>query len=89
MNEQTGYPDVEPAFAVIEANGCCSIENSFLYHVIIEDEVDICCNLYSGMLLKRKEAKQYSMHHEFYCTDEEALQIGYLFKTVNEGFPLE
>lgn len=89
MNEQTGYPEVEPAFAVIGANGYCCIENSFLYHVFIEDEVDICCNLYSGKTLKRKEAKNYSMHPEFYCTDEKVLQIGSLFKVVNDGFPLE
>jgi len=89
MNEQTGYPEVEPAFAVIGANGYCCIENSYLYHVFIEDEVDVCCNLYSGKTLKRKEAKNYSMHPEFYCTDEKATQIGSLFKAVNDGFPLE
>ena len=89
MNEQTGYPEVEPAFAIIGHNDYRCIENSFLYHVSIEDEVDVTCNLYSGMSLKRKEAKRYSLHPEFYCTDEKAMQIESLFKKINDGFPLE
>lgn len=89
MNEQTGYPEVEPAFAVIGGNGCSCVENSYLYHVSIEDEVDLCCNLYSGKAIKHKEARQYSMNPEFYCSDEVALQTGSLFKSVIEGFPLE
>ncbi len=89
MNEQTGYPEVEPAFAIIGANGYCCIENSFLYHVTIEDEVDVTYNLYSGQSLKHKEAKRYSLHPEFYCTDEKAMQIESLFKIINDGFPFE
>jgi len=89
MNEQAGYPEVEPAFAIIGPNDYRCIENSFLYHVSIEDEVDVTCNLYSGMSLKRKEAKRYSLHPEFYCTDEKAMQIESLFKRINDGFPLE
>lgn len=88
-NEQTGYPEVEPAFAIIGPNDYRCIENSFLYHVSIEDEVDVTCNLYSGMSLKHKEAKRYSLHPEFYCTDEKAMQIESLFKRINDGFPLE
>lgn len=88
-NEQTGYPEVEPAFAIIGTNGYCCIENSFLYHVSIEDEVDVTCNLYSGKSLKHKEAKRYSLHPEFYCTDANALQVESLFKKINDGFPLE
>ena len=89
MNEQAGYPEVEPAFAIIGANGYCCIENSFLYHVTIEDEVDVTYNLYSGQSLKHKEAKRYSLHPEFYCTDEKAMQIESLFKIINDGFPYE
>lgn len=88
-NEQTGYPEVEPAFAIIGPNDYRCIENSFLYHVSIEDEVDVTCNLYSGMSLKHKEAKRYSLHPEFYCTDVEAMHIESLFKRINDGFPLE
>ena len=88
-NEQTGYPEVEPAFAIIGPNDYRCIENSFLYHVSIEDEVDVTYNLYSGMSLKHKEAKRYSLHPEFYCTDVEAMHIESLFKRINDGFPLE
>lgn len=89
MNEQTGYPEVEPAFAIINPDGGYHIENSFLYHVIIEDEVGICCNLYNGELIKRQEIKKYSVNPEFYCTDEKIMQIASLFNKVNEGFPIE
>lgn len=89
MNEQTGYPEVEPAFAIIDPNNYYCIENSFLYHVSIEDEVDVIYNLYSAKSLKHKEAKRYSLHPEFYCTDEKAMQIEYLFRKINDGFPLE
>lgn len=89
MNEQTGYPEVEPAFAIISTNDYCCIENSYLYHVSIEDEVDVICNLYSGKSLKHKDAKRYSLHPEFYCTDEKAMHIESLFKIINDGFPFE
>lgn len=88
-NEQTGYPEVEPAFAVIDAEGHCAVENSYLYHVTIEDKVDVFGNLYSGRLMKHHEIKQYSLNPEFYCTGEEAMRIKSLFNQVNDGFPLE
>lgn len=89
MNEQAGYPEVEPAFAIIGTNDYRCIENSFLYHISIEDEVDVTYNLYSGQSLKHKEANRYSLHPEFYCTDEKAMQIESLFKIINDGFPFE
>ena len=89
MNEQAGYPEVEPAFAIIGNNDYRCIENSFLYHISIEDEVDVTYNLLSGKSLKHKEAKRYSLHPEFYCTDEKATQIESLFKIINDGFPFE
>ena len=89
MNEQAGYPEVEPAFAIIGNNDYRCIANSFLYHISIEDEVDVTYNLLSGKSLKHKEAKRYSLHPEFYCTDEKATQIESLFKIINDGFPFE
>lgn len=89
MNEQTGYPEVEPAFAVIDASGNCSIENSFLYEVSIEDKVYIICNLYNGGIMEHQKMIQYSINPEFQCTDEKAMQIASLYHKVNEGFPLE
>lgn len=89
MNEQTGYPEVEPAFAVIDTDGHCSIENSYLYHVTIEDGIDVFCNLYSGRLMKHREIKQYSLNPEFYCTGEESMRMESLFGKVNAGFPIE
>lgn len=89
MNEQSGYLGVEPAFAIINADGSYNIENSFLYHVTIEDEVDVSYNLYSGKLMKHKIINKYSLNPEFYCTGERAMQIKSLFSKVNEGFPIE
>lgn len=89
MNEQTGYPEVEPAFAVIDTDGYCIIENSYLYHVTIEDGVDVFGDLYSGKLMKHREIKQYSLNQEFYCTGEAAMRMESLFNRVKEGFPIE
>lgn len=87
-NEQAGYNEVEPAFAVINNNGSYFVENNFLYKTSVEDAVDIYCNLYTEELVKHKDLQGFILNPEFFCSGEEFTQITNLFAKIKEGFPL-
>lgn len=87
-NEQSGYLDVNPAFAVINEDGSYIIENSYIYRFDICGVVNVYCDLNTGDCIKLKAAKQYALNDEFFCSTEKALKINALFAEMNAGFPL-
>ena len=54
LNDQAGYADVQPAFAIVNAEGNYEIENSYIYRVnvlcgVIDLIIDICTEITVGL----------------------------------------
>lgn len=86
MNDQAGYADVNPAFAVIKGDGSYMIENSYDYRVTTGQVATTINNLFSGEFLVARQVGALSLNEEFSCSDEEALRIEAFFERVKQGF---
>lgn len=86
QNDQAGYFDINPAFAVVKGDGNYFLENSFIYDVGLCDTIELVCNLFSGEFLNRKASGKCAINDEFFCPEDVALQIEALFAKVRNGF---
>ncbi len=89
MNDQAGYGDINPAFAVVKGDGNCFIENSFIYKMEMGGIIPIVCNPFSDELLNRKAACLCSINEEFLCDEESVLEIEEIFTKIKEGFVVD
>lgn len=86
QNDQAGYGDINPAFAVIKGDGSYFVENSFVYKMELSGVLDLVCNLFSGEIIQGNDAKHCSLNEEFYCSENEALKIETMFAYIKQGF---
>lgn len=86
QNDQAGYGDINPAFAVINGDGSYFIENSFVYQMELSGVLDLVCNLFSEEILKGKDVKRCCLNEEFKCTGSDALKIETMFAQIKQGF---
>ena len=84
-NSQTGYPSVEPAFAVIQGNQVF-IENSYVYKIIKEGTINVV-NLFNKQKYSDKQHDNLKLNDEFMCNEEKGKQIRETFKEVQTAFP--
>ena len=84
-NPQTGYPEAEPAFAIISGNDL-TIENSFLYQCL-EGGNRWAVNLFSHQKYYGREAAGFQLSEEFVCNAEEREKQKKAFKTIRGAFP--
>ena len=84
-NSQTGYPSVEPAFAVIQGNQVF-IENSYVYKIIKEGTSNVV-NLFNKQKYSDKQHENLRLNDEFMCNEEKGKQIRETFKEVQTAFP--
>lgn len=84
-NSQTGYPSVEPAFAVIQGNQVF-IENSYVYKIIKEGTSNVV-NLFNKQKYSDKQHENLRLNDEFMCNEEKGKQIREAFKEVQTAFP--
>ncbi len=84
-NSQTGYPSVEPAFAVIRDDQVF-IENSYVYKISKEGTINIV-NLFNKQKYSDKQHEYLKLNDEFMCNDEKSKQIRDTFKDVQTAFP--
>lgn len=85
-NSQTGYPSVEPAFAVIQGNQVF-IENSYVYRILKEGTAINVVNLFNKQKYSDKQHENLKLNDEFMCNDEKGKQIREAFKDVQTAFP--
>ncbi len=83
-NSQTGYPSVEPAFAVIQGNQVF-IENSYVYKIIKEGTSNVV-NLFNKQKYSDKQHENLRLNDEFMCNEEKGKQIREAFKEVQTAF---
>lgn len=88
-NDQAGYADITPAFAVVCGDGSFFLENSFIYRIEVGEVLDAVCNLFTGEFLKSRSAAKCSLRDEFVCDEEAAMEIEALFVRMKEGFEPE
>ncbi len=88
-NEQSGYADVQPAFAIIDAEGKYEIENSYIYRVVLSGVIDLIIDLFTESIIRIQSAGKYALNAEFCCTAEDALKIRGLFTNMIEAFTTE
>ena len=86
MNNQAGYADVEPAFAVIKEDGTCMLENSYTFQVVTGDVVVTVNNLFSDKFLVAKQRYSLPLNNEFVCSEEKALYIEAVYEKLKKGF---
>ena len=86
QNDQAGYGDINPAFAVIKGDGSYFVENIFVYKMELSGVLDLVCNLFSGEIIQGNDAKNCSLNEEFYCSENEALKIETMFAYIKQGF---
>lgn len=84
-NPQTGYPEAEPAFAIIN-EGDLTIENSFLYQCL-EGGNRWAVNLFSYQKYYGREAAGFQLSEEFVCDAEEREKQKKAFKAIRGAFP--
>lgn len=84
-NPQTGYPEAEPAFAIISGNDL-TIENSFLYQCL-EGGNRWAVNLFSHQKYYGREAAGFQLSEEFVCNAEEREKQKKAFKAIRGAFP--
>ena len=84
-NFQTGYPSVEPAFAVIQGNQVF-IENSYVYKILIEGTINVV-NLFNKQKYSDKQYEYLKLNDEFMCNEEKGKLIREVFKDVQAAFP--
>lgn len=83
-NNQTGYPSVEPAFAIIQ-NERFLIENSYIYRLHI-DGSPIVLNLFSKQKYTDKQQEGLKLGDEFECSKEQSDIIRSVFKHIKASF---
>jgi UDP-2,3-diacylglucosamine pyrophosphatase LpxH len=88
-NDQAGYADVQPAFAIVDADGSYEIENSYIYRVIFSGVIDMLIDLYSENIIRILNIGKYALNDEFCCSAQDALNIREFFAKINEAFSLE
>ena len=86
MNEQAGYGDINPAFAVIKGDGDYFLENSFIYYTELCGTFGIVCNPFSGEILNIKHSNKCTINEEFFCSEDDALKVEAVFAKLKEGF---
>lgn len=84
-NPQTGYPEVEPAFAIIQGD-TLTIENSFLYQCL-EGGNRWTVNLFSGQKYVGREAGGFLLSEEFACDAETREHLKKAFIEIKKAFP--
>ena len=84
-NPQTGYPEAEPAFAIISGNDL-TIENSFLYQCL-EGGNRWAVNLFSNQKYYGREAAGFQLSEEFVCNAEDREKQKKTFKAIRDAFP--
>ena len=85
-NEQAGYGNITPAFAVVCGDGRFFMENSYLYRVRISDAFDFFCNPFTGDVLKASSVSRYCLGDEFICDERAISEVESLFVQVKDGF---
>ena len=83
-NNQTGYPSVEPAFAIIQ-NERIMIENSYIYKSR-KDGKQIVLNLFNKQIYTDKQQEGLSLGEEFECNQEQRDDIRSVFKHIKAFF---
>lgn len=83
-NPHTGYPETEPAFAVIHGNAL-TIENSFLYQCL-EGGNRWAVNLFSNQKYCGRDAGGYQLSEEFICKAEVREQQRKIFNKIKAAF---
>lgn len=86
QNEQAGYGNINPAFAVVQGDGRYFIENSYIYQAELSGILNVVCNPFSGDLLGIKAGMRCTVNEEFVCAETTLLQIESIFAQVKEGF---
>lgn len=84
-NPQTGYPEAEPAFAIISGSDL-TIENSFLYQCL-EGGNRWAVNLFSHQKYYGREAAGFQLSEEFVCNAEEREKQKKAFTAIRGAFP--
>lgn len=84
-NLQTGYPEAEPAFAIINGSDLM-IENSFLYQCL-EGGNRWAVNLFSNQKYYGRETAGFKLSEEFVCNAEDREKLKESFKTIRSAFP--
>lgn len=84
-NPQTGYPETEPAFAIISGSDL-TIENSFLYQCL-EGGNRWAVNLFSHQKYYGREAAGFQLSEEFVCNAEDRERQKNVFKAIKDAFP--
>ena len=85
-NEQAGYGNINPAFAVIQGDGSYFIENSYIYRVELCGALIVVYNPFSGEFLDFKSSGRCAVNKEFVCSETTLLQIESVFSKIKEGF---
>lgn len=83
-NDQTGYPTVEPAFAVIQ-NERFVIENSYIYR-LRKDGKQIVLNLFNKQIYTDKQQEGLKLGEEFECNQEQCDFIRSVFKHIKASY---
>lgn len=84
-NPQTGYPEAEPAFAIIHGDNL-TIENSFLYQCL-EGGNRLAVNLFTNQRYYGKNAGGFQLSEEFVCGTETRESLKKKFKEIRDLFP--
>lgn len=83
-NDQTGYPSVEPAFAIIQ-NERFVIETSYVYK-LQKDDKQIVLNLFNKQKYTDKQQEGLKLGREFECNQEQCNEIRSVFKHIQAAF---
>lgn len=86
LNDQAGYGDINPAFAVVKNDGSYFIENSFIYKMELCETVPVICNLFSEDVLNFKQSSICSVNDEFICDGQMALEVESVFSRLKDSF---
>ena len=86
-NDQTGYGNIDPAFAIIHGSGDYFVENSYLYGVhLCSGILKLTCNPFAGSFPGYVSTGDYAINEEFLCDEKTILEIESIFMKVKEGF---
>lgn len=82
-NQQTGYPNVEPAFAIIQNKGF-SIDNSYIYQKNI-DNGRVYVNLFTKQIYTEKQRMNFELEDEFICNESEFRKVKEYFQIITRN----
>lgn len=85
-NDQAGYSDVIPAFAVVKGDGGYLVENSYVYRLKAEETEVSFNDFFSDEVLTVKQVEPLSVNEEFTCSEESASHIKAVLEKVKIGF---